>query len=216
MKLASSFCKIFNFGHHQYYYKTTCSDNLLASCTVIIRQVTELWWESCGLKIMVLPRVTFLICSGNNIVVCTVFHTRCYQCCQRPTSYHKWNQLPWQQPKLVVKTRSANFCCTVLVNWWLCCVGKHLTLYHERPGCHWYETNFKKVNLPSFIKVMQIKLTYHDLYFCLSPRFELPVKDEGGEKKSMNIVCHCCNQPGHKASGCPSNPHKENFKVSST
>ena len=40
------------------------------------------------------------------------------------------------------------------------------------------------------------------------------MKDEGGEKKSMNIVCHYCNQPGHKASSCPANPHKENFKVS--
>lgn len=50
--------------------------------------------------------------------------------------------------------------------------------------------------------------------FSFSPRFELPVKDETGDKKSMiNIVCHYCNQPGHKASSCPSNPHKENFKV---
>ena len=49
--------------------------------------------------------------------------------------------------------------------------------------------------------------------FRFSPRFELPVKDESSEKKSMNIVCHYCNQPGHKASGCPSNPHKENYKV---
>ncbi|XP_015769003.1 PREDICTED: cleavage and polyadenylation specificity factor subunit 4-like [Acropora digitifera] len=45
------------------------------------------------------------------------------------------------------------------------------------------------------------------------PRFELPVKDDANEKKSMvNIVCHYCNQPGHKASSCPSNPHKENYK----
>ena len=51
--------------------------------------------------------------------------------------------------------------------------------------------------------------------FCFSPRFELPVKDEGAEKKVMNIVCHYCSQQGHKASSCPSNPHKENFKVSS-
>lgn len=29
----------------------------------------------------------------------------------------------------------------------------------------------------------------------------------------VNIVCHYCNQPGHKASSCPSNPHKENYKV---
>ena len=51
------------------------------------------------------------------------------------------------------------------------------------------------------------------LFFFLSPRFELPVKDESSEKKAMNIVCHYCNQPGHKASSCPSNPHKENYKV---
>lgn len=70
--------------------------------------------------------------------------------------------------------------------------------------------------MASLVKVMQMKFTYHYLYFGLSPRFELPVKDEGGDKKSMNIVCHYCNQPGHKASSCPSNPHKENFKVSST
>ena len=70
--------------------------------------------------------------------------------------------------------------------------------------------------LASLVKVYKLSsLIVKFFIFCLSPRFELPVKDEGGEKKSMNIVCHYCNQPGHKASGCPSNPHKENFKVSS-
>ena len=38
------------------------------------------------------------------------------------------------------------------------------------------------------------------------------MKDESADKKA-NIVCHYCNQPGHKASSCPANPHKENFKV---
>ena len=43
-----------------------------------------------------------------------------------------------------------------------------------------------------------------------SPRFELPiVKDEGVEKK-LNITCHSCGQPGHKASVCPQNQMKEN------
>lgn len=46
----------------------------------------------------------------------------------------------------------------------------------------------------------------------MHPRFELPVKDESADKKA-NIVCHYCNQPGHKASSCPANPHKENFKM---
>ncbi|KAK3737772.1 hypothetical protein QZH41_012211 [Actinostola sp. cb2023] len=44
------------------------------------------------------------------------------------------------------------------------------------------------------------------------PRFELPlVKDENIDKK-LNITCHSCGQPGHKASTCPQNPQKENFK----
>ena len=56
-------------------------------------------------------------------------------------------------------------------------------------------------------------LHFFFFFFFSSPRFELPVKDESSEKKAMNIVCHYCNQPGHKASSCPSNPHKENYKV---
>ena len=56
------------------------------------------------------------------------------------------------------------------------------------------------------------QLSMH-IVFAISPRFELPlVKDENIDKK-LNITCHSCGQPGHKASTCPQNPQKENFKV---
>ena len=106
----------------------------------------------------------------------------------------------WQQLKLKVKTWGHQIFVTPCSS--------------DNPGM-FSSGNIWNQILPSLVKVIQIKLTYLTLFkFCLSPRFELPVKDEGGEKKSMNIVCHYCNQPGHKASSCPANPHKENFKVS--
>jgi len=53
---------------------------------------------------------------------------------------------------------------------------------------------------------------YYQLLF-VSPRFELPITKDDNIEKKVNITCHTCGQPGHKASSCPQNPQKENYKV---
>lgn len=106
------------------------------------------------------------------------------------------------------------------------CSNKECQYLHIDPeskikDCPWYDRGFCKHG-PScrHRHVRRVICLNYMCGFCpegpkckhMHPRFELPVKDESSEKKSMNIVCHYCNQPGHKASGCPSNPHKENYK----
>lgn len=108
------------------------------------------------------------------------------------------------------------------------CSNKECQYLHIDPeskikDCPWYDRGFCKHG-PScrHRHVRRVICLNYMCGFCpegpkckhMHPRFELPVKDEAGEKKSiMNIVCHYCTQPGHKASSCPTNPHKENFKM---
>ncbi|KAK2557170.1 Cleavage and polyadenylation specificity factor subunit 4, partial [Acropora cervicornis] len=100
------------------------------------------------------------------------------------------------------------------------CSNKECQYLHIDPeskikDCPWYDRGFCKHG-PScrHRHVRRVICLNYMCGFCPEgPKFELPVKDEANEKKSMvNIVCHYCNQPGHKASSCPSNPHKENYK----
>ena len=138
--------------------------------------------------------------NGNNIIDWDSVHFAANVFKDRQVAIGNRASCPWQQHKLKVKTWGHQIFVTPCSS--------------DNPGM-FSSGNIWNQILPSLVKVIQIKLTYLTLFkFCLSPRFELPVKDEGGEKKSMNIVCHYCNQPGHKASSCPANPHKENFKVS--
>ncbi|XP_031563354.1 cleavage and polyadenylation specificity factor subunit 4-like [Actinia tenebrosa] len=98
------------------------------------------------------------------------------------------------------------------------CQYLHIDPQSKIKDCPWYDRGFCKHGPHCRHRHVRRVLCINYLCgFCPEgpkckhkhPRFELPiVKDEGVEKK-LNITCHSCGQPGHKASMCPQNQMKE-------
>lgn len=51
--------------------------------------------------------------------------------------------------------------------------------------------------------------------FC-SPSFDIPVFDQQTTTKKVNIVCHFCSEPGHKALNCPKMKTSDSDKIVSS
>lgn len=58
-----------------------------------------------------------------------------------------------------------------------------------------------------------------NLHFFLtfrSPSFDIPVFDQQTTTKKVNIVCHFCSEPGHKALNCPKMKTSDSDKIVSS